>query len=132
MCKGVRKLLQASQIVHRQKLVDVWQHCPNAGRSCLETGIAQQRVEPNQSTAGFMEPLHFLCEAFANVAIEPVADQKHDRALGEESPRPAPVEFRQTRADASASGPVGNGDADTSDGDIDVALLQVTSDVGKP
>ena len=40
-----------------------------------------------------MQPVHLVRETGAGVAVEPVGDQQHDRALAEHAARPQPVEL---------------------------------------
>ena len=72
---------EAFEIVHRPELVDMRHHRLHPERSWLETLVAQQRVQPNQPAAGAVQPVHLVREAGAGVAVEPVGDQQHDRAL---------------------------------------------------
>ena len=117
--------------MHRQELVDVRQHGADTGWPGLEALVAQEWVEPDQPAAGLMESIHFLRESVADVAVEAIADEQHDRALSEQPTGPAAVDLREARADARAAGPVRDGRADTRNGDVDVALAQVARDVGQ-
>src|SRR5450432_1717238 len=56
--KRARQLLQAFQIMHRKEFIDIRQHGADARRTRLEAFIAQQRIEPDQATAGLGKPLH--------------------------------------------------------------------------
>ena len=58
-----RQLLQALQIVHRQKLIDVRQHRADPGRPRLELIVAQQRIEPDQAPTGFGQAFHLPAPA---------------------------------------------------------------------
>ena len=76
------------QIVDRPQLIDMRQHRLDALGARLEALEAQQRIEPDQPPAGAMQPVHLEGERVVGVALEPVGDQQHDRALGEDAPRP--------------------------------------------
>src|SRR6266851_683120 len=126
------ELRQALEIVDRQKFVDVGQHRPDACRPRFEMCIPKQRIEPDQAPAGFAQALHFERQAIADIAVESVGDQQHDRTLPEQAARPAAVELCQTGADAGAAGPIRHGGADAGNRDVDVALPQVPGDIGEP
>ena len=53
-----------------------------------------------------MQPVHLEGERVVGIALEPVGDQQHDRALAEHAPRPVLVEVMQRRGDAGAARPV--------------------------
>src|SRR5262249_22604553 len=76
------------EIVDRAKLVDMRQHGPEAAGAGLETVEAQQRIEPDKSPAGAVQPVHVESESVVDVAVKAVGDQKHNRALAEHPPRP--------------------------------------------
>src|SRR6266853_2739228 len=73
------ELRQALEIVDRQEFVDVGQHRPDTCRPRFEMFVPKQRIEPDQASAGFSQALHFERQAIADVAVEPIADQQHDR-----------------------------------------------------
>src|SRR6185312_9369851 len=127
----LRQLLQALQVVHRQKIVDKRQHRADARRPRFETLVAQQRIEPDQPPARLGQPFHFLRQTVPDVAVQAVTDKQNDGALSEEPARPAPIEFAEARPDARAAGPVGDRAADARNRDIDVALLQMARNVGQ-
>jgi len=110
----------------------VRQHRAHASCARLEALEAQQRVEPEQLAAGLVQPLHRLVEIGSEVAIEPVADQQHDRVLSEHPTRPAQVEFLQAAADARATGPVCHGLSDSAQRYVDIPVAQVACDVREP
>ena len=93
-----------------------------AGRAS-KSGVAQQRIEPDQPRAGLGQALDLECEPFARLRVEAVADQQHDGVLAEQAPRPAPVELAQARADARAAGPVVDRCRHALQRDVDVAML---------
>ena len=68
------------------------QHGRDAARARLEAFEAQQRIEPDQPAAGAVQPVHLEGERVVGVALEPVGDEKDDRALAEHAPRPQLVE----------------------------------------
>ena len=68
---------------------------------------AQQRIEPDQPPAGAVQPVDLERQPVVGIALEPVGDQQHDRALREHAPRPLLVEGVQRGRDARAARPVG-------------------------
>ena len=70
--------------------------------------------KPSQRRSGFsqisrraeVQPLHLLGEPVRVVAVEPVGDQEHHRALRQHPARPVAVEGVQAAADARAALPV--------------------------
>src|SRR6202790_5500319 len=125
------ELRQALEIVHGQKFVDVGQHRPDTCRPRFEMFIPKQRIEPDQTPAGFPQALHFERQPIADIAVEPVGDQQHDRALPEQAARPAAVELCQTGADPGATCPIRHGGADAGGRDVDITLPQVPGDGGE-
>lgn len=69
-----------------------------------------------------LQTLHFGFEDIDCFVIEPVRDEQHRRATVEHSPRPAPVEFGQRRADPRAARPVDHLIGDRDDRDVGIAL----------
>src|SRR6476659_6302727 len=57
-----RERCQAVEIVYRQKIVDMRKHRLDPGRARLEAFVTQQRIEPDESTAGFVQPLRLPAE----------------------------------------------------------------------
>src|SRR6266571_4933281 len=94
------KLLETVQIVHGQEFVDIRKHRSDSRGTRLEAIVTKQRIEPDEPPAGFPEPLHFTRKPRADVAVQPVGNEEHDRALRQKAPRPAPVEIGETGADA--------------------------------
>src|SRR6266446_509206 len=125
------ELRQALEVVDRQEFVDVGQHRPDTCGPRFEMLIPKQRIEPDQAPAGFSQTLHFERQAIADIAVEPVGDQQHDRTLPEQAARPSAVELCQTGADARATGPIRHRSADAGCRDVDIALLQVAGDIGE-
>ena len=72
----------------------------------LETLEAQQRIEPDQPPARAVQPVDLERQRVVGVALEPVGDQQHDRALREHAARPELVEVVQRGGDARAARPV--------------------------
>src|SRR5450755_2009750 len=85
------ELRQALEIVHRQEFVDERQHGPDARRPRLEMLIAKQRIEPDQPPARLAQAVHLLRKPIADIAVEAIGDQQHDRALAQKTARPAAV-----------------------------------------
>ena len=79
-----------------------------------------------------MQPVHLMRQPGAGVAVEPVGDHQHDRALAEHAARPQPVELGDAGADAGAAGPVGDHLGDPVERQIDVAVAEIAGDVGQP
>src|ERR1700682_713748 len=125
------ELRQTFEIVHRQKFIDVRQHRPDARRPRLEMFIAKQRIEPDEPAAGFAQALHFARKTIADIAVQTIGDQQHDRTLPEQAARPAAVELGETSADAGPAGPVRHGGAHAGDRDVYIALPQVPGDIGE-
>ena len=88
-----QRSVSALRLCTGAELVDMRQHGADAAGPRLETVEAQQRVQPDQPPAGFVQPLHLLAQAGDVVALQPVGDQQHDRALPEHAARPEPVEL---------------------------------------
>src|SRR3990170_4914358 len=65
--KSEREIDEACDVVHRQEGINVRQHGADACRARLEPLIAQQRVEPDELPAGFVQPFGFLGQPFAGV-----------------------------------------------------------------
>ncbi len=127
----MRQVDQALQVVHRQEAVHVRQHGAHAGRPRLELVVAQQRVQPDQLAAGLVQPLHFLRQAFARLAVEAVRHEQQAGVLAEQAPAPAPVEFAQAPADARAARPVLDRVRDARHRHVHVAVAQLAGDVGQ-
>ena len=72
----------------RPQFVDVRHHGANALGLGFEAGEPQQGIEPDQPTAGAVQPVDFEAQPVVRVALEPVRDQQHDGALGEHPARP--------------------------------------------
>ena len=64
----------------RPELVDVRQHRPDAGGPRLEGAEAQQRVQPDEPPAGAVQAVRLEGEVVADLALEPVGEEQHDRA----------------------------------------------------
>src|SRR6516225_4079209 len=71
-------------------------------------------------------------EAGAGVAVEPVGDQQHDGTLAQEPPRPQAIEIGECMPYAGPAGPVRHYLGDPLERQVDVAVPQVTRDVGQP
>ena len=71
----------------------------DAGRGLrLEGLVSQQRVEPDQPPAAFLQPLHFGFQARHVVAFEPVADEENGRVAAEHAARERADEHRGKRS----------------------------------
>ena len=82
--------------MHGAELVDMRQHQAHAARLRGEAFVAQQRVQPDQPPAGAVQPVHLRVEVDADfalvLALQPVGDEEHGRALPEHAARPVAVE----------------------------------------
>ena len=125
------QLAQAAQAVGRAEIVDMPDHRPGTRRDGRVGVEPQQRVEPDQSPAALVQPLHLRGETLAGIAVEPVADDQHHRTLAQYPARPHTVERLQARTDPRPSGPVLDGLADPGQRQVDVAVAQVAGDVGQ-
>ena len=108
------------------------QHGLDAAGAGLETFEAQQRVEPDQAPARAVQPVDLEGERIVGVALEPVGDEQHDRALGEHAARPQLVEDMQRRGDPRAAGPVRHARRAGRQRIVGIALAQRARDVGQP
>ena len=63
--------------MYRPELVDMRQHGADALRARLEAIIAQQRIEPNQPTAGTMQTVHFKAQLLDAFALQAVGEEQH-------------------------------------------------------
>ncbi len=81
-------------------------HGPDALGLGLEAGKTQQRIEPDQPSAGAVQPVDLEGKAVVGIALQPVGDQQHNRTLGEHAARPQLVEGLQRGRDARAARPV--------------------------
>ena len=108
------------------------QHRLDAARARLKSLEAQQRIEPDQPPAGAMQPVDLERQRVVGVALEPVGDQQHDRALGEHAARPQLVEGVQRRRDPRAARPVGHARRAGGKRIVRIALAQRARDVGQP
>src|SRR4051794_18244112 len=64
-CTG--QILERREIVYGQEIIDVRQHGADAGGTRLESGIAQQRVQPHETCARFREAIHLEIKAVTGV-----------------------------------------------------------------
>src|SRR5262245_5453487 len=136
-CPPAAHLQRGDQIGDRVEIVDgaefvyVRQHGLDAAGAGLEAIEAQQRIEPDEPPAGAMQPVHIEGERIVDVAVEPVGDQKHDRALTEHTTRPQPVKGMERRGDAGAARPVRNAGRAGGERIVRIALAQGARHVGE-
>src|SRR5437879_4360895 len=97
------ELRETFEIMHGKKIVDMRQHCLDAGRPRLEPLVAQQRIEPHQAPTGFMQPFCLRGEPCSTFRVQAIGDLQDDGILAEKAPRPSSVEFLEARADARAA-----------------------------
>src|SRR5215204_3211521 len=98
-----RQGFQALQIVYRQEGVDKGQGSADALGQRLVSGCAEQGIEPDQATAGALEPGHFVCQQLRVTPIPAVGNHHHRRAGAEHSPAPVVVERFDRFTDARAA-----------------------------
>src|SRR3954447_26539418 len=67
--------------MYRAEFVNVRQHHFDALGLGLKAAVAQQRVEPDQTSARAVQAVHLERQLGVRLALEPVGNQKHDRAL---------------------------------------------------
>src|SRR6185436_19344712 len=87
----IREILQACQIMHRQKIIDMRQCSLNAARKRLVIRRAQQRIEPDEMITAALQAIHFQRQQICIPAIPAVADDQHDRAASQHPPSPVKV-----------------------------------------
>src|SRR6476646_2683086 len=98
--KGAHQSEHGIQVVNRPQFVDVPHERADALGLGLETGKPQQGIEPDQPPTGSVQPVDLEGQPVVGIALEPIGDQQHDRALGEHPPRPELVEGVQRGRDA--------------------------------
>src|SRR3984893_3389857 len=89
--------------MHRAEFVNVRQHPFDALRLGLEAAVTQQRVEPDQGAARPMQPIHLERQSVFGLALQPVGDQQHDRALAQVPPAQSSTEDEQLASASSGS-----------------------------
>src|SRR6185437_15736831 len=94
--------------------------------------IAQQRIEPDEAPAGFMQPLYFLGYTGSGVPVQTVGDQDHDRPLSQDTARPVVVEIGDALSDARAARPILDGLRDLVESDVDILVAKIARDVREP
>src|SRR5437879_3393556 len=94
------------EIMDRPEFVDMRQDGADAARLGLEALEAQQRIEPDEAPRRAMQAVDLEFEPVVGIALQPIGNQEHDRALREHAARPALVEFGERGRDARAAGPV--------------------------
>src|SRR5712671_6539878 len=67
--------------MYRAEFVNVRQHHFDALSLGLEAPIARQRIEPDQAAARPVQPVHLERQLGVGLALQPVGNQQHDRAL---------------------------------------------------
>ncbi len=79
-----------------------------------------------------MQPCHVVGEADGTLAVQPVGDEKDDRALRQHAAGPEPVELAERLADAGAARPVRHRAGDLLERLFRVAPGELAGDVGQP
>src|SRR5580693_6026429 len=120
------------QIVDRPEFIDMGQHGLDAPRAGLKALEAQQRIEPDETAAGAVQPVDLEGERVVGVALETVGDEKDDGALGQHAARPKLVEGVQRRGDPRAAGPVRHARRAGRQRIVGIALAQRAGDIGQP
>src|SRR5215471_15252162 len=90
--KGANQIGHGFQIVDRPQFVNMRQHRLYAFRAGFEALKPEQRVQPDKPSARPMEPINLECERVVGVALEPIGNQQHHRALRQHTSRPLLVE----------------------------------------
>ena len=108
------------------------QHGLDAPGARLEAFEPQQRIEPDQPAAGAVQPVDLEGQRIVGVALEPVGDEQHDRALRQHAARPQLVEGVQRRGDAGAARPVRHARRAGGERLVGIALAQRAGDIGQP
>ena len=79
-----------------------------------------------------MQPVHFEGQRIVTIALKPVGDQQHHRALSQHPSRPLLVESVQRGGDARTARPVRHVDTAGSERLIGVAVPDGAGDVCEP
>ena len=82
----VGKAFQTVEIMTRPKGVDMGQHGPDAPGARLETTPPQERIQPDQPTAGALKQGHVTAECAVGVSVKAVSDQDHHGPMPENAP----------------------------------------------
>lgn len=104
--EGTHEVGDAGKIMDRPEFVDMGQDGLDAVRFRLKTGIAQQRIEPDQAAARAMQAVDLEAEAVVWIALKTIGDQQHDCSLAQHATCPKPVERVKRGRDAGAARPV--------------------------
>ena len=121
-----------SRLCNRPELVHVGQEGADAGRLRREALVAEQGVQPYEPPARLPQAVRLGPETFAGVAVEPVGDEQHHRALAAYPAGPLPVEPIEALPDPGASAPVLHLPARPLDRRVHVAVPELAGDVGEP
>jgi len=92
--------------MYRQKVVNMGQRGLNPAHQWLVLIRAEQRVEPDQTMATAMEPIHLLPKHVDITSVPAIADDHHHCALAQYPSRPIIVERADGFADARAACPI--------------------------
>ena len=79
---------------------------PDALGLRLELVITKERIQPDQTPAGAVEPIHGRSQALASFPVQPVGDQENHGPLPQHPSGPQTVELLDTGPDARAPVPV--------------------------
>jgi hypothetical protein len=79
---------------------------PDALGLRLKFLITKQRIQPDQTAAGAVEPIHGGSQTLSPFPVQPVCDQENDSSLPQHPPGPGMVELLDTGTNAGAAVPV--------------------------
>ena len=89
-------------------------------------------VQPHEAAARLAQPFHLGSEALARIAVEPVGDEQHHRALAAHPARPLPVEPSEALTDPGPPAPVFHLFARALHRRVHVAVSELAGDIGEP
>jgi hypothetical protein len=82
----IAQLLQAFEIMHRQKVIHIGQGALNATHAPLVILGAEQGIEPDEAMVTELQTVHLMLEQTDVVPVPAVADEQYDGSLTENSP----------------------------------------------
>jgi hypothetical protein len=88
----------------------------------LELLVTKERIQPDQTAAGAVEPIHGGSQALPPLPVQPVGDQENHGSLPQHPPGPGTVELLDAGADAGAAVPVLHDMAETLQGHVPVTM----------
>ena len=101
-----RQLLQAVQVMRRQKVVNIRQRRLHPPRQRLVIRRTQQRIQPNQTVAAALQPRHLFGQQLRLPPIPAVGDYQCHGAASQRPPRPAVIERLYRLSNPRAARPV--------------------------